>query len=86
MMGAGDLPLGSVTAAPKENYIEFHPADFVSHCATTQDIEWLKRLADGKRLRHAHLTGEALIEASQKIGPLIEKARKFRKLASVGPG
>ena len=56
MMDSGECCIASVAGAKKSDFIELHPADFVSHCASSHDKVPLKRLFDGGLLKHGHFT------------------------------
>jgi hypothetical protein len=62
MMDAGypEWRISAVASAKKNDFIELHTADFVSHIASTYDKPWMKILFDLKLLKHTHLTEQNL--------------------------
>ena len=50
MMDSGEFCIASVTGAKKSDFIELHPGDFVSHCASSYDKPPLQRLFDAPPL------------------------------------
>lgn len=79
MMNVGE-PISSVTSAKKEDFIELHPADFVSHaaCFYQEHHSWLERLSNADRLFHADITAEALQNAAPMITAILKRAKNQR--------
>jgi hypothetical protein len=78
MMDAGQLCISSVTSAKKVDFIELHPADFVSHCGSTYDKSWLTRLMDAGRLQHGHVTRAMLEGVAPVLTAMVKKAKNER--------
>ena len=81
MLDAGDTRISSVTPARKEDFIELHPADFVSHLASSHDKPWLQKLFDLHRLKHAYIEDRMLSELGPQLKQMIAKARRERQKA-----
>lgn len=81
MMDAEEFSIVAVASARKEDFIQLHAADFVSHVASTHDVTWMQRLFDAGRLQHAHVTEKMIIETSPQVRTLINRARNSRRLA-----
>jgi hypothetical protein len=78
MLDAGDNCIASVTPAKKPDFIELHTADFVSHCASSNDKAWLQRLLEAHRLKHGHIGENQLEGASEELAAMIKRARHER--------
>ena len=81
MMDAGEFCIASVATARKEEFIELHPADFVSHLASSHDKPWLEHLMEAGRLKHGHITEQMIREASPEVTALVGRARHERNKA-----
>jgi predicted transcriptional regulator len=79
MMDAGEC-VASVTSAKKSDFIELHPADFVSHCASSylEHKPWLERLCAAGRLSHGHIDEQMLKNAAPEVTAIVKKARSQR--------
>jgi hypothetical protein len=80
MMDVGGEPISSVTSARKQDFIELHPADFVSHaaCFYPEHDSWLTRLSDARRLFCADVTAEVLKKAAPEITAIVKRAKNQR--------
>ncbi len=78
MMDAGRVCISSVSAAKKTDFVELHPADFVSHCGSTHDTHWLQKLMDVGRLKHGHVTREMLTRTAPQLSAMVSTARRER--------
>jgi hypothetical protein len=78
MLDAGDACISSVTPAKKTDFIELHPADFVSHLASSNDEAGLQKLFKAHRLKHGHIQGKSLDEVSLELGKNIAQAKRER--------
>jgi hypothetical protein len=81
MMDSGEYCIASVTGAKKTDFIELHPADFISHCMSTYKKPPLQRLFDGKLLKHGHIQEDKLREVAPELTKLVHRARKERMKA-----
>jgi len=79
LMERGDLRVAGVASARKDDFIELHTADFLSHIASTHDVPWLNRLFDAERLAHAHVTEKIIRESCPEITRLFQKQRALRR-------
>ena len=81
MMDAGypDWRISAVASVKKNDFIELHTADFVSHIASTYDKPWMKILFDFKLLKHAHLTEQNLKYISPLATHTFHTAKTIRK-------
>jgi hypothetical protein len=59
--------------------IPLHAADFLAHTIGTNEIEWIKKFSDTKRLTCIEITAEKLKEASKKINYIIPRQHKLRR-------
>lgn len=71
---AGEFCIASVATARKEEFIELHPADLVSHLGSSHDKPWLEHLMEAGRLKHGHITEQMIREASPQVTALIGRA------------
>src|SRR5579884_591760 len=78
MIESGDSCMTSVRSAKKADFIELHPADFVSHCASSYDKPFLERLFKAKLLKHGHITQRVLAETAPEVSRIIRRARNIR--------
>jgi hypothetical protein len=78
MMDSGELNIASVTGAKKADFIELHPGDFVSHCASSYDKAPLERLFDAHLLGHGHLGESELRRAATYATEIVKKAKNER--------
>lgn len=80
MMDVGGEPISSVTSARKQDFIELHPADFVSHaaCFYQEHDSWLERLTNADRLLQVDITAEALQNAAPMITAMVKRAKNQR--------
>jgi hypothetical protein len=78
MMDSGQFCIAAVTGARKGDFIELHPADFVSHCASSHDTKWLQRLFDSHRLTHGHIGEKQLDGIGPELTALIKRAQRER--------
>lgn len=78
MMDSGEYSMASVVGAKKVDFIELHPADFVSHCASGYKKEPLQRLFNAQLLKHGHISEEMLREAGVAVTGFVRKARNER--------
>jgi hypothetical protein len=78
---ASDWKVASVAVVKKNDFIELHTADFVSHIASSRDSPWLNRLFDSDRLLHGHITEKDIAEVAPNITKLFHKSRAQRKAA-----
>jgi hypothetical protein len=79
MMRSDEWCVSAVAKAKKEDFIELHCADFVSHIASSRDIPWTGKLFDLKILKHVHVTEEHLEGSSPLVTMLFQKAKTTRK-------
>lgn len=78
MKDAGD-PINTVTAGKKSEFVELHPADFVSHIASSHDVEWMHQLFESGRLKHGHVTEQMLKDAAPQITAIVRRAKEARR-------
>jgi hypothetical protein len=78
MIDSGDHCIASVTAVKKADFTELHPADFVSHCASSYEKPPLQRLFNAGLLKHGHITDQILRDAGPKVTAIVKKARNER--------
>lgn len=78
MKDSGEYSIASALGAKKADFIELHPADFVSHCATGYKKEFLQRLFNSKLLKHGHVAEEMLKQASAAVTEFVKKAKNER--------
>lgn len=78
MMDAGEPYIAAIVSARKDEFIELHTADFVSHLSSTNDRPWMQRLFNAKRMKHAHITKDKLDSASIEVTKLFRKVKKMR--------
>ena len=81
MLDSGDNCISAVTPAKKEDFIELHPADWVSHLASSKDNLWLQRLMDIHRLKHGHIGARSLADIGPELKKIIAKAKRERAKA-----
>ena len=79
MMNSGEWSISAVAKAKKEDFIELHCADFVSHICSSHDTFWMGKLFELKLLRHGHLTSKDLEDASAYATLLFQKSKTVRK-------
>lgn len=79
MMDAGE-PISSVTSAKKADFIELHPADFVSHaaCFHAEHYLWLERLSNAGRLIYTAITAESIQTTAPLITTIFKRAKHER--------
>ena len=73
--------VAAVATAAKEDFVQLHTGDFLSHIASTHDILWMKRLFNAGRLKHLHVTEQQIAETCPKVKELLGKARWLRNKA-----
>jgi hypothetical protein len=78
MLDSGDTCISSVTPGQKSDFIELHPADFVSHLASSNDKPWLQKLMDIHRLKHGHIGAKSLADIGPELKAIIAKAKRER--------
>lgn len=78
MMDSGELCIAAVKTAKKTDFIELHPADFVSHCASSYEKPWLQKLFDAGLLKHGHVGKEQLRNVAPFASVLVKKAKDQR--------
>lgn len=80
MMDAGTACVSAVASAKREDFIELHPADCASHCASfVRDHEdWLQRLMDAKLLKHGHITEEIIRDIAPEATAIVNRAKNER--------
>jgi hypothetical protein len=78
MMDSGEYCISSVTGAKKVDFIELHPADFVSHCASIYDKPPLQRLFDAGVLKHGHITEQMLRDVAPQVTRIVNMAKNQR--------
>jgi hypothetical protein len=81
MIGSSYWSVVAVSVAKKSDFIEMHTADFLSHVASSHDVQWMQRLFDRDRLVQGHVTEEMLKEASPQVSELFRRARAARQEA-----
>ena len=81
LFDSGETCICAVTPAKKEEFIELHPADFVSHLASTNDKPWLQKLMDIHRLKHGHIHAKSLAQVGPELKKIIAKAKHERSKA-----
>ena len=79
MMTDESFGVGAVAIAKKSDFVQLHPADFVSHLASAHEKPWLEHLMQTGRLKHGHITEQMLLEASPQVTQLMQYARSERK-------
>lgn len=79
MMNSGEWCISAVAKAKKEDFIELHCADFVSHICSSHDKLWMGRLFELGLLRHAHLTIKDLEDSSAHATMAFQKSKTVRK-------
>jgi hypothetical protein len=75
---SGDYGVASVTGAKKEDFIELHAADFVSHCASTHETLPLQRLLGRSLLKHGHITEQMLRDVGPSVTKLVKSVKNDR--------
>jgi hypothetical protein len=78
MMDSGEFCIASVTGAKKPDFIELHPADFVSHCASSYDKPPLERLFDAHLLKHGHIGEQELRDVAPHATMIVKRAKNQR--------
>jgi hypothetical protein len=73
--------VAAVASAKKADFIELHTADFLSHVASSHDVEWLEKLYLQRRLVHREVTEDTLRESAAEITELFRRARYARAQA-----
>ncbi len=81
MMDSGGYCIASVTGAKKTDFIELHPADLASHCASSYKKPTLQRLFDAHLLKHGHIEEEKLRAVAPELTKIVYQARKERMKA-----
>lgn len=79
LMDWEEFPIAAIAKAKKEDFIELHSADFVSHICSSYDKPWMSRLFDLKLLQHLHLTKGDLESAAPHATMLFTKSRAVRR-------
>ncbi len=79
MMKSREWCIAAVAKANKEDFIELHCADFVSHICSSHDTLWMGKLFELGILRHGHLTSKDLEDASANATMLFQKSKTVRK-------
>jgi hypothetical protein len=81
MLDSGETCMSSVTPANKADFIELHPADVVSHLASSNDKPWLQKLMTIHRLKHGHIEGKSLAAVGPELKRMIAQAKRERNRA-----
>lgn len=81
MMDSGEYCIASVTGAKKEDFIELHAADFVSHIASSGDAPHVQRLFDAHLLKHGHIGEEVLRNTAPQVTMVVNQAKRQRQKA-----
>jgi hypothetical protein len=78
MMDSGEFCIAAVAGANKADFIELHPADFASHCASSGDKPPLQRLFDAHLLGHGHIGEQQLKNVAPYATKIVNQAKKER--------
>lgn len=78
MASSSEHCIASVTGVKKEDFIELHAADFVSHCASSHEKQPLQRLFNAGLLKHGHITEQMLRDAGPKVTAIVKKSKYER--------
>jgi hypothetical protein len=78
LIGDHEYAIASVAVVRKEEFIQLHVPDFISHICSTHD-PWYKVLVDSGGIVHAHLNEKVLKNTSRDVTSLIEKNRAEKR-------
>jgi len=81
MLDSGGTCISSITPAKKSDFIELHPADFVSHLASSNDNPWLQKLMDIHKLKRGHIKAKTLADIGPELKKMIATAKQKRAQA-----
>jgi hypothetical protein len=81
MINEEESNVAAVASAKKTDFIELHPADFVSHIASAHETEWMQKLFDADRLKMGHISEQLICDLSPQVTELFRRARHLRNKA-----
>jgi len=81
MMDSGEFCIAAVAGAKKADFLELHPADFASHCASSHDKPPLQRLFDAHLLKHGHIGERELKNVAPYATKIVNQAKYQRRRA-----